>query len=279
MAMISEERVEFNKQHMRRMIGYTDAGMENPVTIQDKLRWLNIYDAEPLKSDCADKLKVKEFARRITGDNLGVPTLKVWNSSDEVDFDGLPERFVLKCNHGSGMNIIVRDKNTVNIEDVRSQLRKWMSQDFAFKVGFESHYHWIERKVFAEELISIENTEYIPDYKFICFNGRPEYMQIISDRNNKKRRLNYYDMDMQKCTISRIDFPANYNEEDILPTQFIKMKKYAERLSNGFKFVRVDFYEVNNRIYLGELTFTPGAFAFRYKNPEDEINVGNMLTI
>jgi hypothetical protein len=277
MAMISEERVEFNKQHMRRMIGYTDAGMENPVTIQDKLRWLNIYDAEPLKSDCADKLKVKEFARRVTGDDLGVPTLKVWNSADEMNLDGLPEKFVLKCNHGSGMNIIIRDKNTVNIEDVRSQLGKWMNQDFTFRNGFESHYHWIVRKVFAEELIG-DGTGNLKDYKFWCFNGEPKFW-TINDGNGHGNWMNFYDMQKNLLPYTRTDFAGNPPEEIIIPDTYEKMVCYAQKLSNCFKFVRVDFYDINGRIYLGELTFTPGAFMFRFTKNEDDTNIGNMLSI
>jgi hypothetical protein len=96
------------------MLGYSEQGLENPVTIQDKLRWLNIYDADPLKSDCADKLKVKDYAMKITGDDLGVPTIAVWNKAEDIDFDKLPDKFVLKCNHGSGMNIIVKDKSQIN---------------------------------------------------------------------------------------------------------------------------------------------------------------------
>ena len=96
------------------MLGYTAEGMEHPVTIQDKLRWLNIYDADPLKSDCADKLKVKDYALRTTGVDLGVPTIAVWDKAEGIDFSALPSNFVLKCNHGSGMNIIVRDKTQIN---------------------------------------------------------------------------------------------------------------------------------------------------------------------
>lgn len=93
------------------MLGYSEQGLENPVSIQDKLRWLNIYDADPLKSDCADKLKVKDYTKKITGINLGVPTIAVWDKAEDIDFDKLPDKFVLKCNHGSGMNIIVKDKS------------------------------------------------------------------------------------------------------------------------------------------------------------------------
>ena len=277
MAMISEERVQFNIKHMRRMIGYTDASMENPVTIQDKLRWLNIYDAEPIKSDCADKLKVKEFARRVTGDNLGVPTLKVWNSADEVNFDGLAERFVLKCNHGSGMNIIIRDKNTVNIEDVRSQLRNWMSQDFAFRNGFESHYHWIDRKVFAEELIGDGNGE-LMDYKFWCFNGEPKFW-TINDGNGHGNWMYFYDIQKNRLQYTRTDFTGTSPEEIIMPVTYEEMLCYARKLSNNFKFVRVDFYETEKHLFLGELTFTPGAFMFHFTENEDDITIGNLLSL
>ena len=277
--MVSEERLQFNLQHMKRMLGYSAEGMENPVTIQDKLRWLNIYDADPLKSECADKLKVKDYARKITGVDLGVPNIAVWNKVEDIDFSLLPDKFVLKCNHGSGMNIIVKNKSQFNQVDALNKLRQWMNEDFAFRNGFESHYHWIQRKIFAEEYIEVDGQDDIPDYKFMCFNGIPTYMQVISDRNNSNKRLNYYDMNMQKCSLSQINMKANYNIDDILPIRFDLMKQYASLLSRDFKFVRVDFYEVKGRIYLGEMTFTPAAFLFRYVNAEDEIKDGKLLTL
>lgn len=158
--------------------------------------WLNIYDADPLKSDCADKLKVKEYARNILGVEIGVPTIKVWDNANDIDFSELPERFVLKCNHGSGMNIIVQDKSKLNEDDARQKLNRWMNDDFSMRNGFESHYHWIERKFFAEEFIEVEGQNDIPDYKFLCFNGEPKFMQIISERNGARRRCNYYDMNL-----------------------------------------------------------------------------------
>ena len=261
------------------MLGYSEQGLENPVTIQDKLRWLNIYDADPLKSDCADKLKVKDYAKKITGVDLGVPTIAVWDKAEDIDFDKLPDKFVLKCNHGSGMNIIVRDKSQINEQDVRNRLNAWMNDDFAFRNGFESHYHWIERKIFAEEYISIPESQDVPDYKFICMNREPVYLQIISERFSAERRMRYYDMNLKRLDISRRDFSTGGDAVDIMPQQFDLMKQYAKQLSKDFKFVRVDFYEANRRIYLGELTFTPGAFIFRYGRPEDEMTVGGLLTL
>ena len=147
--------------------------LDAPETIQEKLMWLNIYDADPLKSDCADKLKVKDYARNVLGVDIAVPTIVEWDNAADINFSLLPDRFVLKCNHGSGMNIIVRDKSQLNEQDARSRLNAWMNDDFSMRNGFESHYHWIERKVFAEEFIEVEGQNDIPDYKFLCFNGRP----------------------------------------------------------------------------------------------------------
>lgn len=207
------------------MLGYTADGLEHPVTIQDKLRWLNIYDADPLKSDCADKLKVKDYVRRVTGVDLGVPTIAVWDAAEDIDFSMLPQSFVLKCNHGSGMNIIVRDKTQLNEQDARNRLNNWLHDDFAFRNGFESHYHWIERKAFAEEFISIPESQDVPDYKFICLNGRPVYLQIFSERFNAGRRMRYYDMNLNRLDISRTDFSTGKNDiVDIFPKQFEKMK-------------------------------------------------------
>ena len=153
-----------------------------------------------------------------------------------------------------------------------------MNDDFAFRNGFESHYHWIERKIFAEEYIENANND-TPDYKFECFNGIPKMMQLIADRSNSNKRLNYYDMNGNKTFMYRVDFKSDYSIDDPFPKQFELMKEYASILSKDFKYVRVDFYEINGRIYLGELTFTPVAFVFKYKNLDDNIKIGDMLKI
>ena len=280
--MISQERVDFNLQYKDKMTRFVSGcgvrcNIDEPETIQEKLMWLNIYDADPLKSDCADKLKVKEYAKRILGEDISVPTLKVWDSADEINFDELPEKFVLKCNHGSGMNIIVKDKSQINEDNVRQQLSKWLSDDFAFRNGFESHYHWIERKVFSEEMLGSGDGK-LKDYKFWCFNGEPKFW-TINDGNGHGNWMKFYDMNKTQLSYKRKDYPNEPNFNIEIPTQFDDIVKYSNSLAQKFKFVRIDFYEIDNRIYLGEMTFTPGAFIFKYENPEDEIKVGNLLEL
>ena len=275
--MISQERVEFNKQYIDKMRRFVEGqgvrcNLYDPQTIQEKLMWLNIYDADPQKSICADKLLVKDYARKILGEDIGVPTLRVWNSADEIDFDGLPGSLVLKCNHGSGMNIIVRDKASIDAEGVRSKLRNWMNDDFAFRNGFESHYHWIERKVFAEPLLG-DGTGELKDYKFWCFNGEPKFWTI--NDGNGHGDIMYYHMDGSEWN----PYQVKTHDDYIKPSTFDIMVEYSQKLSKDFKFVRVDFYEIDGRPLLGEMTFTPGAFTFKYKKHEDEIYAGNLLQL
>lgn len=246
--------------------------LDAPETIQEKLMWLNIYDADPLKSNCADKLKVKDYARNVLGVDIAVPTIAEWDNAADIDFSLLPDRFVLKCNHGSGMNIIIRDKSQLNEQDARSRLNAWMNDDFSMRNGFESHYHWIERKVFAEELLG-DGTGNLKDYKFWCFNGEPKFWTI--NDGNGHGDIMYYYMDGSEWN----PYQVKNHDDYIKPKTFDTMVEYSCKLSKPFKFVRVDFYEINENPLLGEMTFTPGAFQFKYKKHEDEIYAGNLLKL
>ena len=136
-------------------------------------------------------------------------------------------------------------------------------------------------KTLAEKLLSIPEQNDMVDYKFMCFNGKPMFMQLIQDRHGPGKRLQYYDMNMKFMDVERSDFKCRQDlkSKDILPTQFNLMKEYAEKLSEPFRFVRVDFYEVGDTVYLGEMTFTPAANRFTFKNPRMSVEFGNMLRL
>lgn len=274
---------KFNMSNKSRMNGSL---LDNPKTIQEKLRWLNIYDipwsdeySMPLKSVCTDKLLMKKYIQNILGEDISVPTLFVYNNINEIEWDKLPNKFIIKCNHDSGSTIVCKDKSKFDKANCILKLNKWLSIDFTFRNGFESHYHWIDRKIIVEELLEDEKHNILKDYKFICINGNPIYCQVLSDRFTPNFHCNYYDMNFNFVNISRIDIKNNPNLLDKKPLNYNLMIEYSKKLSKLFKFVRVDFYEVNNKVYLGELTFTPGACVFNYKNPEDNILVGDMLKI
>lgn len=256
--------------------------VDNPVLFQDKLHWLKIYDISPLKCDCADKLKVRKFAKIKTGEDLGVPLYGVWDDPAKINFDELPDKFVLKCNHGCGMNILVKDKKKLNMFSVYARLYKWMNKDYGNAV-LEKHYSGIERRIFAEAWIEDGDKSEPADYKFFCFNGVPKFMKITNFRHSKKNKhLNFYDMDFNLIEgwgeTKELPDPTQLDPK---PLNWEKMKDYAAKLSEDFKFVRVDFYESNGKLYIGELTFLPDAGFPEYINDDmykvlgDAIDLGD----
>ena len=251
--------------------------LNNPKTIQDKLTWLNIYDTDPMKSFCADKIKVHEYCKDKLGKDICIPIIKVYDKPQDINFDELPDKFVAKCNHGSGMNILVKDKKTANKKEIIDKLNTWLGRDFTFQNGFEAHYHDIKRKCFVETFMDDGNTS-LYDYKFWCFNGEPKFY-TINDGFGHSKWMYFYDMNQNKLPLKRTDYCGETSKEVKQPSKFGEMVEYAKKLSEPFKFVRIDFYEINGVVYLGELTFTPGVNYFRYTNREDEIKVGNMLKL
>lgn len=254
-----------------------DLDLDNPKTIQDKINWMKLYDSTPLKTRCADKIQLHDYCKEKLGDDLCVPILFIYDRVEDINWDELPGQFVIKCNHGSGMNIIIKDKTKMNKDDVAKRLNGFMKDDFAFHVGYEMHYHDIPHKIFAEKYMSDENqTNSLFDYKFWCFNGEPKFMTV--NGGNGHGDMDFYDMSYNPIDLSRTDFKA-MKEKVKKPKTFDLMTEYSKKLSEDFDFVRVDFYEIDGKLYLGELTFTPGAGFFKYKTQEQNLSVGNMLVL
>ena len=265
------------KKYIDRMVRFcktqgVNINLENPTTIQDKLAWLNIYDENPLKTKCADKIKLHEYCKEKLGKDICVPILHVYDKVEDINWDELPEQFVMKCNHGSGMNIIVKNKKELDIEKAKKDLTLWMNDDFSVRNGFEAHYHDIERKIFVEEYKNDGHLT-LHDYKFWCFNGEPK-IYTINDGNGHGDIM-YYRMDDSEWNL----YEVPHHDDYVKPSKFDEMISMAKTLCEPFKFVRVDFYEINGEVYLGELTFIPGAAAFKYKKHEDDIEMGKLLKL
>lgn len=141
--------------------------MENPQTFNEKIQWLKLYDSTPEKTFLADKYQVRNYIRQTIGEKYLVPLLGVYSKFDDIDFENLPDKFVLKCNHGSGMNVIVADKSAINKKNLKAKFDKWMRENFGFVKGLQLHYNYIPHKIIAEEYISP-----LTDYKFYCYNGK-----------------------------------------------------------------------------------------------------------
>ena len=251
----------------------TGANIRDPKTISDKLQWLKLYDYTPLKTKCADKLLLHEYSKEKLGRDICPNIIKVYDSPDDIDVNCLPEKFVLKCNHGSGMNIVVSDKTKFNLGVAQRRLKEWLKTDFSEKFG-ETHYHNIERKCYAEEYLDND----LKDYKFWCFNGVPKFFTIGGGGGHGA--INHYDFNGNYLpNLSRVDYPSDPNKKYEMPKNLKEMIELAKVFSKDFKFVRVDFYEVSGKTILGELTFIPGAGKVSYKHKPSEKEVGDMLDL
>ena len=250
----------------------------NLVTFQDKLNYLVIHESPEYKSNIVDKIKLSEYSKKILGKNICVPILKIYNNANEINLDELPDKFVLKCNHGSGMNIFCKDKSKFDLEKSKIQLNKWLNINYGYGTS-EFQYYFVKRKIFASPYLADD----IIDYKVYCFNGNPKFVVVkkILDEKNHQYLYNYYDLNW---TLTDLEFGTNEFKRD--PNIIIEKPKnldlmiaYSKKLSNEFAFVRVDLYDINNTIYLGELTFTPtNSFCF-FKNEAQRIYLGSLINI
>ena len=244
----------------------------NLVTFQDKLNWLIIHDSNKLKGICSDKILLHEYSKEKLGKDICNKILKIYNNVEDIHLKELPNKFVLKTNHGSGYNIIVNNKSSLDYLNTKKNLNKWLKIDFG-KLGKEFHYSFINRKIFAEEFIG----DNLKNYKFLCYNGEPKFA-YLSIMENKQKYRNFYDMKWNFLNFHCLSEPhptKNFSR----PKFFGLMKKYAKILSKDFIFVRVDFYELENEIRLGELTFTPMNSFFHCKNKSHEIELGKGIII
>ena len=249
--------------------------LENPKTFNEKIQWLKLYDSTPLKTRLADKYLVRDWVKEKIGEEYLIPLLGVWDKFDDIDFDKLPDRFVLKCNHGCAYNIIVKDKSKFNKKEARKKINKWMKENFAYKTGLELHYADIPRKIIAEEDIEDSNKE-LNDYKIMCFNGKPQYIWIDQGRfSNRTENIYNKKWELQPFLLT---YP-NSKEQVPPPKNLDKMFKFAKILSEGFSFVRVDFYNIDGKIYFGEMTFTSASGTEKFIPSEYNRILGDMLEL
>jgi len=225
---------------------------DHPVTFNEKLQWLKLYNRKPEYTVMVDKVKAKEYIANIIGDQYIIPTLGVWDSPDEINFDKLPNQFVLKCNHNSGRLCICLDKSKLDIPNVKRKLFKELKQDW-FLHGREWPYKNVPRKVLAEKYMVDESCTELKDYKVFCMNGEPEIIEVDWGRFTQHKR-NLYDKNWKLLDL-QIQYPSDQEYKIARPEQLDKMLNLARKLAKDIPHVRVDFYITGNRLYWGELTF------------------------
>lgn len=251
--------------------------LKNPKTFNEKLQWLKLYDRKSEYVQMVDKHLAKKYVADKIGKEYIIPTIGVWDSVEDIDFETLPEQFVLKCNHNSGMGMcICTDKTKLDTRSVINQLKKGMKQDY-YKLHREWCYKDVQRKIIAEEYISSVKDGLI-DYKFMCFNGRVKYCFTCTNRFSKNGlKVTFFDREWNKMPFER-HYPSE-KEKIEKPKSYEKMIELAEKLAEGIPFVRVDFYEVNEQPLFGELTFYPGAGFEEFSPPEWDRKLGDLLQL
>lgn len=254
--------------------------LRNPKTWDEKLLWLNRYWQPDIKAELTDKVKVREYVRKLGMESLLVPVLGVWSDPDEIDFEKLPQQFALKCNHGSACNIICSNKSTLDIDDAKEQLRKWLKIDYG-KLFNEKHYSKIKPMILGEEYLpAFEGQSSVVDYKIHCFNGQPEFFLVCSNRNTLKHELTLTSFTKDWKHVNFLENEIESAEVELIrPANLSKMMDYASILSQSFPYVRVDFYEIDNKIYFGELTFTPAANIMTYYSKTTQLLMGEKLIL
>lgn len=255
--------------------------LEHPQTFNEKLQWLKLYDRRPEYTIMVDKYAVKKYVSDKIGEEYIIPTLGVWDNPDDIDFDTLPNKFVLKCNHNSGLGMcICKDKSELNIEKVKSELKKGLAQDY-YITGREWPYKNVPRKIIAEEYIEDKGKAVPEDYKVYCINGKPLYIVVFHNRFNDSEELSetVYNTSWQPQHIS---LDEHFKVSDIVepvPECLDKMLEFAEMLSTNMSQSRIDFYIVNNRLYFGEITLYT-ASGFQKMIPESlDYELGKLIKL
>lgn len=228
--------------------------LQNPQTFSEKLQWLKLYDRRPEYTTMVDKYAVKKYVSDKIGEQYIIPTLGVWESFDEIDFSKLPNQFVLKCTHDSGGLVICKNKNTFDIQDAKAKIEKSLKNNYYYS-SREWPYKKVKPRIIAEEYMEDTQTSELRDYKFFCFNGKVKMLFIASDRQskNEETKFDFFDIDFKHIDVRNGHPNASVPPEK--PSQFELMKTLAEKLSVDIPQVRVDFYEVDGRVYFGEITF------------------------
>ena len=225
--------------------------LECPVTFNEKLQWLKLHDRNPLYTKMVDKYEFKNYIKERFGEGYTIPTLGVWDSFDDIDFSSLPDKFVLKCTHDSGGLVICKDKENFDVDKAREKINNALKSDY-YLTSREWPYKNVKRRVIAEKYMEEDESGVLTDYKVFCFNGVPKIVYISKDKAENPT-TDFFDENFNHLEMRMRD--PNSKTVPKKPKFYDEMLDIARKLSANIPHVRVDFYYINNKIYVGELTF------------------------
>ena len=254
----------------------TSLDLKNPVSFNEKLQWLKIYDRKSEYTVMVDKYAAKQYVADRIGEQYIIPTLGVWENFDDIDFESLPNQFVLKCTHDSGGVVICKDKSNFDKEAAIKKLKHCYKRNYYLNTR-EPAYKDIKPRVIAEQFMVDETGWDLKDYKIFCFNGKPVYVEVDYNRS-VKHMLNAYDLDwnfLEFCDSS----PNNRDADIPKPQRLDEMLEIAKVLSKDMTFLRVDMYSIYDKIYCGELTLYPGSGFIQFNPMKTDYELGKLLRL
>lgn len=273
------EYAEVLRDWYKRKTGH-DLNLDNPQRLTEKIQWRKLFDHNPIYSTLSDKYSVREWVGRKIGEEYLIPLIGKWEHFHDIDFGLLPEQFVLKTNNASHTNIIVTNKKRFMRKrwSAGRQMEYWLKTPFAYLEGLELHYQAIKPFIIAEKFLQPEKGKKdLVDYKFHCFNGVPVLCQVIGDRSSGET-IDFYDSNWNHISLARPPFP-NTKEKKNKPANYELMLQLVSELSKGFAYVRVDMYEHNEKVFFGEMTFTPASGMMKFEPDEWDYKLGKMWDI
>lgn len=251
--------------------------LKNPVTFNEKIQYYKLFycSENPLVIQCSDKFRVRDYLmKKGLAENI-IPLIGVWENAYDIPWTELPQKFALKCNHGCGYNIICSDKDGMSEKKVKKLLDKWMQEDFGY-FNAEPHYNKISKMIICERFIESEPGKLPIDYKVHCFNGKPLFFLVCSDRMGNKSYYDYFDLDW-----NTLDYSLVRNENVVFekPETLEEMIRISSIIAEDFPFVRVDFYQSNGKAYIGELTFVPAGGLDNTISRIADLEIGKLFDI
>lgn len=286
---LTNEIIKKSKQSEREELMTYYAGIQtgqkvdlnNPKGFNEKILWYMANDSSDIKAELTDKYRVRKYVAERIGEEHLIPLVGTWKKFDDINFEELPKKFVLKCNHGSGWNEVIKDKSRISKEELKNKFDKWMSTSFAYN-NFEMHYEKIVPLIVGEAYIE-ELDGNLYDYKVHCFNGKPRLIQVIGNRDFEHHTgfQKIYDLNWNAQSYTMGPYPL-YEKDIKKPEVLNQLLSLSEKLSEDFEYVRTDFYIIDNKILFGELTFTPGGGLYKYDNcftRKEDLLLGGMINI
>lgn len=251
--------------------------LKNPQTFNEKMQWLKLNDRKEIYTTMVDKYDVKKYVANIIGEEYIIPTIGVYDNFDNINFDELPNKFVIKCTHDSGGVVVCKDKSTFNIEIARKKINDCLKKNFYY-LGREWPYKNVKPRIIIEKFLEDEKNEDLIDYKIMCFNGKAQCSFLCLNRRSKEGlNVDFYDLNWNK-----MPFERHYKQSNIVmekPENYDLMIELAEKLAKNIPFVRVDFYDIKGKVYFGELTFYPGSGMEEFNPEEWDKKLGDLLVL